>query len=239
MKQRWLAEWTDEINRHCNINCINSFIHWGARDGAVVRAFASHQCGLGSNPGFDAICGLKLLLILSFAPRGLSPGTPVFPSLQKPAFPNSNSTRNQVDEEPLCGCATSKSLFILCYFILFVFMERIQTAFIASVAVSNCTVPKPLDLWSESKFISARTTLPEKHSSPSKYVGMLFTKDITAAGSCCSAVTKISSCQVNTTSRWGIKQFVIFSGSIFLLFSYGSSWGIYSWKPEEIPGPQP
>ena len=31
---------------------------------------------------------------------------------QKPTFPNSNSTRNQVDEEPLCGCATSKSLFI-------------------------------------------------------------------------------------------------------------------------------
>ena len=54
-----------------------------------------------------------------------------------------------------------------------VFMARIQTAFIASVAVSNCTVPKPLDLWSESKFISARTTLPEKHSSPSRYVSML------------------------------------------------------------------
>ena len=41
-----------------------------------------------------------------------SPGTPVFPSPQKPTFPNSNSTRNQIDEEPLCGCATSKSLFI-------------------------------------------------------------------------------------------------------------------------------
>ena len=48
-----------------------------------------------------------------------SPGTPVFPSPQKPTFPNSNSTRNQVDEEPLCGCATCKSLFILfiCLFI--------------------------------------------------------------------------------------------------------------------------
>ena len=42
-----------------------------------------------------------------------SPGTPVFPSPQKPIFPNSNSTRNQVDDEPLCGCATSKSLFII------------------------------------------------------------------------------------------------------------------------------
>ena len=58
-------------------------------------------------------CSLHgLLLVLSFAPRGFSPSTPVFPSPQKPAFPNSNSTRNQVDEEPLCGCATSKSLFI-------------------------------------------------------------------------------------------------------------------------------
>ena len=68
----------------------------------MVRALASHQCGPGSNPGVDAICGLSLLLVLSLAPRGFSPGTPVFPSLQKPTFPNSNSTRNQVDEEPLC-----------------------------------------------------------------------------------------------------------------------------------------
>ena len=71
----------------------------GARDGAVVRALASHQCGPGSNPGVDAICGLSLLLVLSLAPRGFSPGTPVFPSPQKPTFPNSNSIRNRVDEE--------------------------------------------------------------------------------------------------------------------------------------------
>ena len=84
----------------------------GVRDGAVVRALASHQYGPGSNPGVNAIYGLSLLLALSFAPRGFSPGTPVFPSPQKPTLPNSNSTRNQVDEEPLYGCATSKSLFI-------------------------------------------------------------------------------------------------------------------------------
>ena len=76
------------------------------------RSGESARCGPGSNPGGDAICGLSLLLVLSFAPRGFSPGTPVFPSPQKPTFLNSNSTRNQVDEEPLCGCATSKSLFI-------------------------------------------------------------------------------------------------------------------------------
>ena len=85
----------------------------GARGGAVVRALASHQCGPGSNPGVDAICGLSLLLVLSLAPRGFSPGTPVFPSPQKPTFPNSNSTRNQVDEEQLGGCATCKSLLFI------------------------------------------------------------------------------------------------------------------------------
>ena len=81
----------------------------------MVRALASHQCGPGSNPGIDAICGLSLLLVLSFAPRGFSLGTPVFPSPRKPTFPNSNSIRNQVDKKPLCGCtcATSKSLLLL------------------------------------------------------------------------------------------------------------------------------
>ena len=84
----------------------------GARDGSVVRALTSHQCGPGSNPGIDPICGLSLLMVLSFALKGFSPGTPVFPSPQKLTFSNSNLTRNQVDKEPLCGCATSKSLFI-------------------------------------------------------------------------------------------------------------------------------
>ena len=44
---------------------------------------------------------------------------PVSPSPQKPTFPNSNSTRNQVDEEPLCGCATCKSLFIYLFTTIF------------------------------------------------------------------------------------------------------------------------
>ena len=75
----------------------------------MVRALASHQCGPGSNPGVDAICGLSLLLVLSLAPRGFSPGTPVFPSPQKPALPNSNSiwnarTRfNEFSRTPKCS----------------------------------------------------------------------------------------------------------------------------------------
>ena len=54
-----------------------------SRDGAVVRALASHQCFPGLIPGPGVICGLSLLLVLFLAPRGFSPGTPVFSSSQK------------------------------------------------------------------------------------------------------------------------------------------------------------
>ena len=64
---------------------------FGSRDGAVVRALASHQCGPGSIPGLGFICGLSLLLVLVLAPRGFSPGTLVFPSPLKPTLLNSNS----------------------------------------------------------------------------------------------------------------------------------------------------
>lgn len=37
---------------------------------AMVTALASHQCGVGSHPGVDTICGLSLLLFLSPASRG-------------------------------------------------------------------------------------------------------------------------------------------------------------------------
>ena len=46
----------------------------------MVRALTSLQCGPALKPGVNTISGLTLLLVLSFAPRGFSPGTPVFPS---------------------------------------------------------------------------------------------------------------------------------------------------------------
>ena len=63
------------------VMCIRS----GSRVGVVVRALAFHQCVPGSIPGPGVICGLSLLVHHS-APRGFSPGTPVFPSPQKPTF---------------------------------------------------------------------------------------------------------------------------------------------------------
>ena len=47
----------------------------------MVRALASHQCGPGSTPSRGVKCGLSLLLVLVLAPRGFSPGTPVFPQI--------------------------------------------------------------------------------------------------------------------------------------------------------------
>ena len=50
-------------------------------------------------------------------------------------------------------------------------------------------------------------------------------------------VTKISSYEVNVTSRRGIKQLGISFGSTFLLFSNESSRRPHSQQPGEIPGP--
>ena len=62
----------------------------------------------------------SLLLALSSAPRGFSQGTPVFPSPQKPTLPNSNSTRNQEDEDDFVDVLPPNHylfiLFITCTF---------------------------------------------------------------------------------------------------------------------------
>ena len=55
------------------------------RVGLEVRALAFHQCGPGSISTPGVISGLSLLVLYS-AMRGFPPGTPVFPSHQKPAF---------------------------------------------------------------------------------------------------------------------------------------------------------
>ena len=53
-----------------------------------------------------------------------------------------------------------------------------------------------------------------------------------------TVATKILSCQVNTTSRWGTTQLGISFGSIFVLFSNESSQGPHSYQLGEIPSPR-
>ena len=81
----------------------------------MVRMLASHQCGLGSNPGTDAKCGLLLVLVL--APRVfhrvLSPST-------KPNISKFQFDLETMDEEPLRGYATAIFYLIYFYFIYFI-----------------------------------------------------------------------------------------------------------------------
>ena len=93
----------------------------------MVRALASHQCGPGSIPNVDSICGLSLLLVLSLAPRGFSLGTLVSPLLKNQHFQIPILTKNQVDGEPLSGCGTSKSLFYLFTFFFYLFILLMST----------------------------------------------------------------------------------------------------------------
>ena len=88
------------------------------KGGAMVKALASHQCGPGSNPSVDAICGFSLLLVLSLAPRGFSAGTLVFPSLQNPTFPKSGRGRTTVW---ICYL----QVVILVYLFIYLFIQRL------------------------------------------------------------------------------------------------------------------
>ena len=51
----------------------------------MVRALTFYQCVPGSISALGVISGLSLLVLYS-APRGFSPGTPVFPSPKKLTF---------------------------------------------------------------------------------------------------------------------------------------------------------
>ena len=108
-----------------NIILLRSYnIYLGSRVGAVVRALASHQCVPGSIPGPGVICGLSLLLVLCSAPRGFSPGTPVFPSHQKPTLLNSNSIWKQWMKSQWmkkCHCK-----FLLLLLLLLFSQQRLQ-----------------------------------------------------------------------------------------------------------------
>ena len=68
--------------------------------------------------GCHAICGLSLVLVLSFALSDFLLGTPVFPSPQnKPTFPNPKLTRNG-RQRTLHGCATHCTFKLLFIYLL-------------------------------------------------------------------------------------------------------------------------
>ena len=100
-----------------------------SKGGVAARTLSSHQCAPVQIPASTPCMWVQFVVGSLPCHEGFSPGTPVFPSPQKLAFPNSNSTRNQVDKEAQCGCATFKSLFIYLlrgYLIIFVFSMSFQ-----------------------------------------------------------------------------------------------------------------
>ena len=126
----------------------NSF--WGSKDGAVVEHLppvqASHQCGLGSIPGFGVKYGLSLLLVLVLAPRGFSPGTPVFPSPQNQHFqiPSRSGIRGPQVCQSYCLSVVllsvtlvKESLFIYSSFILTI---RFLSSYISILRYNDNTV---------------------------------------------------------------------------------------------------
>ena len=87
----------------------------------MLRALASHQCGRDLRSWHRRHMWVEFVVgSLLCSERFLR--TPVIPSPQKPTFSNSNSTRNQADEEPVSGFATSKSLFVY-LFIIYLFIK--------------------------------------------------------------------------------------------------------------------
>ena len=127
-------------------------IYLGEQEWRSGESTRLQQFVLGSNPGVEAICGLRLILVLSFAPRGFSPGTPVFPSPQKPTFPYSSSTRNQVDEGPISGGATSKSLFVI------LFLKTYQTK-------NTKVTPFVSSTWEKSQLLGTSRLMHHNHAS--------------------------------------------------------------------------
>ena len=55
------------ITNFLNTCIFTNNMEWGMRSkgSTVMRALVFHQCGLGSNPGIDDMCGLGLLLLIS------------------------------------------------------------------------------------------------------------------------------------------------------------------------------
>ena len=64
------ASQKNSVSKQANGSFVNGFSGSGCRDGAVVRALASHQCGPGSIPRLGVISGLSLSVVLYPAPRG-------------------------------------------------------------------------------------------------------------------------------------------------------------------------
>ena len=98
------------VNTHADMLycCKKEIIQRVSKGGKVVRAFASDQCGLDSNPSEVA---LKFVFGFHPCPERFFSDTSVFPCPQKRTI--SNSIRfGIVDEKPQCTFANTKLIYL-------------------------------------------------------------------------------------------------------------------------------
>ena len=114
--QNNFARWSDSLRSYHEAVNVSIFLSYefrfwrGSKGGTVVRALASHQCGLGSNPGVAAPRGLSLLLVLSLAPKGFFSGYSGFPLSLK-----TNTSKFQFDlEHTYTFQGVLKNSYVLC-----------------------------------------------------------------------------------------------------------------------------
>ena len=104
------------LNEHFHFNRVHN--HYRPTVLSFMRALSSHQCGQLVKSRRRHHMWVEFVVgSLPCSERSFSRYSG-FPVSSKTTFPNSNSTRNQVDGEPLSGCATlNRYLFYLLMYV--------------------------------------------------------------------------------------------------------------------------
>ena len=127
-------------------------IYWGARGGQWWEpARLSPIWTGGSYPGLDAICGLSLMLVLSFAPRGFFSGFSGFPLSSK-----TNISKFLFDQESRRRRTTMRMCYhvqILIY-LIFLFIYLTLSAYPVEPCEPNKICPMAVEavIWSVDSF---------------------------------------------------------------------------------------
>ena len=96
------------------------FLGWGTRMAQWWEHSPPNNVARVQIPASTPYVGVEFVVGSLPCSERFSLNTPAFPCPQKPTFSNSNSTRNRIDKEPLCGCATSKSLYTFLFIIILI-----------------------------------------------------------------------------------------------------------------------
>ena len=118
------------------------FLKWrlkGSNGSTVVRVPTSTNVArVRANPRGNAICAMSLLLVLSLAQRGFSPGTPAFPSPQETVFSNSHLTRNGKRRTTLWSALLNRCLLI--YLFIYLSACELNKVLLSLLVLSNTLI---------------------------------------------------------------------------------------------------